>query len=398
MANYTVATINSTPALSTEGGGRNIAAASDGKLWAVYSKKPAGVNYQQIYAAYSSDGGQTWTEERVTFGYDTKHHFFPALAIDAFDNLHIVYTSSGRAPFATRWGVFYRERTIGGWQAEETVALQDVANPGQDYPAIAVGVADSVHVVWAGLGWGTHPAVKNIQYRAKIVNWGVVEQVTDMADRQDTPSIAIDSFGAVHVAWSGKAWGANPTMYQAAYGHGPAAWITGNITDEAHNHYYTRVAVDSNDDPHVVYHDAAGPAICYAKRTGVIWGAPEQVSQMGGNSQGYPSIALDRGDGIHVIWVAYGSGLSDDWMNLWYRKKAGAWLAPKPITEQDLNDEWGASLLWARYPEVGGVKTNVLPGLQKVIWEDMDAAVMFSETPGHAAGGRSQGHVISTFV
>jgi hypothetical protein len=62
MPSYTVATITSTPALSTEGGGRNIAVASDGKLWAVYSKKPAGINYHQIYVASSSDDGQTWTK------------------------------------------------------------------------------------------------------------------------------------------------------------------------------------------------------------------------------------------------------------------------------------------------------------------------------------------------
>ena len=395
---YTVATITSTPALSTEGGGRDIVVASDGKLWAVYSKKPAGVNYLQIHAAYSSDGGQTWTEERVTFGYDNKHHFFPALAIDAFDNLHLVYTSTGRAPFTARWGTFYRERTIGGWQAEETVALLDAANPGQDYPSIAIGVADSIHVVWAGLGWGTHPTIKNIQYRAKIGgSWDTVEQVADMASAQDMPSIAIDSYGAVHIAWSGKGWGINTTVSQIAYGHGPAAWITENITDDAHGHYYGRIALDSADDPHVAYYDSAVPGIYYNKRTGVIWGTPEQVSQVGGNPQGYPSIALDRSDNIHVIWSAYGSGLSNDYMNLWYRKKGGAWLVAKFITNQELNDEWAASLLWARYPEIGGVKTNVLPGLQKAIWEDMAASILFAETPVYAAG-KSQAHVISAFV
>ena len=209
MANYIVANLTSTPALSSEGGGRDIAIDRDGKLWVVYSKKPAGVNYHQIFAAWSTDNGQTWTEEQVT-AVNNKHHFFPALAIDAFDNLHIVYTSTGRAPFPFRWGVFYKRRGLGGWEAEETVALLDVNNPGQDYPTIAIGVADTIHVVWAGLGWGTHPTIKNIQYRAKIGGtWGTVEQVTDMAGIQDCPSMAIDSYGGVHVAWNGLGWGIN---------------------------------------------------------------------------------------------------------------------------------------------------------------------------------------------
>ena len=399
MAIHTVATITSTPALSTEGGGRNIAVASDGKLWAVYSKKPAGLNYQQIHAAYSSDGGLSWTEERVTFGYDNKHHFFPALAVDAFDNLHIVYTSTGRAPFATRWGVFYRRRGLAGWEAEETVALLDVANPGQDYPTIAVGVADSIHVVWAGLGWGTHPTIKNIQYRARIGGtWGTVEQVTDMASPQDIPSMAIDSFGAVHVSWTGRGWGINLGFNQVCYGHGPAAWIPENVTDHPHSHYMSRIALDSGDDPHIAYYDAGDDAIYYNSSTGVIWGTPEQVSHIGAALYGgYASIALDRNDNVHVIWPGYGQGLSNDFPNYWYRKKAGAWLAPKFITNQDINDQWAASLLWANYPEIGGVKTNVLPGLQKAIWEDMGASILFSETPVYAAG-RSQAHVVSAFV
>ncbi|MDD4985492.1 MAG: sialidase family protein [Dehalococcoidales bacterium] len=383
MTIHTVATINSTPALSAEGGGRDIVVASDGRLWVAYSKKPAGLSYLQIHVAYSDDNGQTWTEERVTFGYDNKHHFFPAIAIDSFENLHLVYTSSGRAPFATRWGTFYRERTIGGWQAEETIALLDVANPGQDYPTIAVGVADVPHVVWAGLGWGANPTIKNIQYRAKIGGtWGAVEQVTDKASPQDIPSIAIDSFGAVHVSWTGRGWGINTGINQVCYGHGPAAWITENVTDHPHSHSMSRIALDSGDNPHIAYYDSGDDAIFYSKRTGVMWGTPEQVSHVGAALYGgYCSIALDTSDNIHIVWPGYGQGLGNDFSNYWYRKKAGAWLVPMYITNQDLNDQWCASLLWASYPEIGGVKTNVLPDLQKLVWEDMSAAILFSETP-----------------
>jgi hypothetical protein len=230
MTIYTVAAIASTPVLSTERGGRDIVVACNRRLWAAYSRKPAGLNNMQIHVACSDDDGQTWTEERVTFSYDNRHHFFPALAIDSFDNLHLVYTANGRVPFATRWGVFYKERSIGGWQAEETVAHLNVANPGQDYPTIAIGVADVPHVVWPG----------------------------------------------------------------------------------------------------------------------------------------------------------YGQGLSEGWMNYWYRKKAASWLDPMYVTNQDVNDQWTASLLWARYPEVGGVKTNFLPDRQKVVWEDMSVAILSSETPAYA--------------
>ena len=76
MTIYTVASINSTPAFAAEGGGRDIVVSRDGRLWVAYSKKPAGLNNMQVHVAYSDDDGQTWTEERVTFGYDSRHHFF----------------------------------------------------------------------------------------------------------------------------------------------------------------------------------------------------------------------------------------------------------------------------------------------------------------------------------
>ena len=66
MANYIVANLTSTPALSAEGGGRDIAIDRDGKLWVVYSKKPAGVNYHQIFATYSTDNGQTWQQDDLS--------------------------------------------------------------------------------------------------------------------------------------------------------------------------------------------------------------------------------------------------------------------------------------------------------------------------------------------
>ena len=113
-----------------------------------------------------------------------------------------------------------------------------------------------------------------------------------------------------------------------------------------------------------------------------MWGTPEQVSHLGASlGWGYPSISLDRSDNIHVVWPSYGQGLSNAWTNYWYRKKTASWLEPEYVTDQDVNDQWCASLLWANYPEIAGVKTNVLSDLQKLVWEDMSVAILFSETP-----------------
>ena len=99
-----IASISSTPALSAEGGGRDICLDSSGRLWVVYSKIPAGLIRQQIYVAYSDDNGATWTEERVTTGYDGYHHFFPAIAADGFNGIHIVYQSLSQTDLYSAMG------------------------------------------------------------------------------------------------------------------------------------------------------------------------------------------------------------------------------------------------------------------------------------------------------
>ena len=311
-----IASISSTPALSAEGGGRDICLDSSGRLWAVYSKIPAGLIRQQIYVAYSDDNGATWTEERVTTGYNGYHHFFPAIAADGFNAIHIVYQSSGRAPFATRYGVFYRRRTIGGWDSEETVALLDVANPGQDYPTICVDTPGDVYIAWDGLGWGSNPGILNIKFRSKVAGvWQAVESVTDKAQAQMCVSMGMDSFGGVHLAWEGTGWGSFPAKKQIAYGHGQTAWFTENVTDENQGHYYGRIAIDSNDKPHVIYADD-GPHTWYMNKTGILWSAKEQVSPDTVTSSMYPTISLDKAGSVHAAWSSYGGGLSDSYLNL----------------------------------------------------------------------------------
>ena len=202
MGYYKIATITETPSLGAEGGGRSLARASSGRLWAVYSKKPGGYSYMQIHCAYSDNDGKTWPEEQVT-DIDTAHHFFPSIAIDSSDDLHVVYTGKNRSPYNSRWGVFYNKRTSGSWGSEETVALEDVSLPGQEYPAIAVDSSDDVHVVWNGKGWGSNPTILNIKYRKRTSgSLGSVESITDVAtNTQISASIAIEGSNDEGITW-----------------------------------------------------------------------------------------------------------------------------------------------------------------------------------------------------
>jgi len=65
---------------------RKLARTSDGVLHCVYSRSDG--SYSQIYHCYSSDGGESWTEEQIT---DAPYrHYGPSIAIDSKDNIHVV--------------------------------------------------------------------------------------------------------------------------------------------------------------------------------------------------------------------------------------------------------------------------------------------------------------------
>ncbi|RJQ10671.1 MAG: exo-alpha-sialidase, partial [Bacillota bacterium] len=154
MAIYTVA--SSTTNAAT---GRTLARTSTGRLWAVYVKSAGG--YNQIYAAYSDDGGATWTEEAVTSA--SANQAGPTIAIDSSDNVHVVWYGSSWGTNTAYENIQYRKRTT-SWQTQEAVTDK---NAHQYSPAIAIDSSDNVHVVWHGLGWGTNTAYNNIQYRQR---------------------------------------------------------------------------------------------------------------------------------------------------------------------------------------------------------------------------------------
>src|SRR5512137_1364124 len=66
---------------------RKLVRTSDGYLHCVYEGSD-GAN-TQIYCAHSADGGVTWLREPITS--DSHNQFNPSIAVDAGDDLHVVW-------------------------------------------------------------------------------------------------------------------------------------------------------------------------------------------------------------------------------------------------------------------------------------------------------------------
>jgi len=332
---------------------RKVARASDGTYWSVY-RLWNGITWH-IYCAYSNDGGLTWNEEQVSV-LAVSFNIEPSIAIDSNDNIHIVWVAW--TPANAFHNVHYRERTaIGVWNAVELVT--DVAN-NQNFPAIAVDSNDTIHVTWSGRGWGMVPLSDNIQYCQKLAGvWQAVEQVTDIGGVDYYPTIAIDIGNDVHVVWSRNQDIGYCLRTAGVWGAIEMVTATGGFPL---TQYYPVIAIGLDSVVHVAWLGlgwGANPGnenIQYRQRLVGIWQAQEAVTDNPDNME-WPSISLDTAGIVYVVWNDTPGGPTFD--NIYQRNRvAGIWGVPQLIVQTGDVDSW-CQILWAMWPLVGGRRTNI---------------------------------------
>ena len=340
---------------TAENGKRSLARTSDGTLHCVYHRSNG--TTQLVYYAYSKDQGATWTEEQVSYPPSkTNTQFFPSIAVDSKGNVHVVWNGFGWGTNTGKNNIEYRMRTSSGWQTQEAVTDK---TDSQVHPSIAVDSQDNVHVVWYGTRWGTNPLTANIEYRMRTSSgWQPPESVTDIAAIQKLLSIAIDSKDNVHVVWHGLGWGTNTGFNNIEYRmRTSSGWQPQEaVTDKNRNQFSPSVAVDSEDNVHVVWYglgwgtNTGNYNIEYRMRTSSGWQAQEAVTDKN-YDQVAPSVAVDSEDNVHVVWYGFGWGTNTFSFNIEYRMRTSSgWQPEVALTDLAFLQEYPV-LIWAEWPD-----------------------------------------------
>lgn len=316
---------------------RCVAKAPDGKIWVLYVNV-GGTATWDLYVAYSSDGGATWTEElALENGRPKIVTAVLCLVVDGSSVPHIFYEYDPSV--GSDHEVRVVSRTGGTWQAPETVSA--LSNSNILGLAACIDSSGNFHIAY-------HDNTLNVvRYVTGIVgSWGAAETAinanyknVDIAcSSADEPYIVCGRSG-IYMAYKSGTW-------QAAE----------KVDAIGESGFDPHLVIDSTDDIHVVWRDAVtDDEIFYRKRESAVWQTRIEVVTSVLDSWATPLISMDTADNVYVIYQFAGGTTIDE--NVYFKKITGTSLSgavtlDSSITQPDGKPSVFCSL-WHKYPTSG---------------------------------------------
>ncbi|KKM89235.1 hypothetical protein LCGC14_1250750 [marine sediment metagenome] len=313
----------------TDQNGRKLGRRPNGDYVTCYRYSDGSRN--QIFFAYSTDDGVTWTEEQVSFTTEAYDQERPALAVDIDGNVHIVWNGRGWGTNDTVENIQYKKRTT-SWGSQE--GITDEAES-QFSASVAVDSSSIPHVVWRGsFDNGGSPNFTRIQYSNRSSgSWSGAEDIGEGVvgiEDQTLPDLAIDSSNTIHIVWGGKGHGTYGARNQMLYKQGTAGAFGSKelVTDIDADQATGSIAIDSNGDIDLVWSGKGWGTnttvynIQYRKRLSGVWQTQEAITDAGGQGKGDASASLETGDSLNVVWR---SGTTGTVIIRHRRRSSGSW-------------------------------------------------------------------------
>ena len=267
-------------------------------------------NYHQIRYTKSTDRGNTWNIP-VNITSEYYEQFNPSIAIDSFNNIHIVW--NGYTPaYPWKLQIRYTKSIDGGntWSTPTEITSEDYS---QYVPTIGIDSSNTLHIVWEGYS-PSSPNCTQIRYAKSIDGgntWSIPTEITSENYSHFSPSMAIDSSNNIHIVWNGYS-PASPNYTQVRYAKSidrGSTWSNPTeITSDDYGQYGPTIGIDSSNNIHIVW-NGCSPAspnyaqIRYAKSIdrGNTWNIPVNITSEY-YAQYNPSIAIDSSNNIHIVW------------------------------------------------------------------------------------------------
>ncbi|WP_438995782.1 IPT/TIG domain-containing protein, partial [Poseidonia sp.] len=226
---------------------------------------------------HSTYDGSTWTHLKIM---DCDMCSNADLVIDSNDNVHIAYYHSISGSGYLLYSMYDGTSWTNNWSK---------SNVENDQISIALDANDQPHISYSRDGYICNAA--ELSYYDGS-SWSTVTLDSTTTYVGCDSSIAIDSNGFVHVAYRQHG---NMDMMIASNISG--SWQRYTVDNGAGVGYHSAIAVNSNDDLHLVYSsNAAGNSVYYAEgASGSAWAVSPE-----GNSRNTFSMYIDQYDIVHI--------------------------------------------------------------------------------------------------
>ena len=230
----------------------------------------------------------------------------PDVAVDSNNNVHVAFEADDQT-------VWYTMLDNNGNTLIDDTLIDDGGE--EVKPAIGVDSQDHVHMVWQSESGDYIAYIKLDPYlddmNGDAATLAAIQLVaaTDLYgdDSQQDPRIAIDSSDDVHVVWT------NYDDYEIVYmqlNSGGSVIVPYTVVADTYSGWQRRpfVAVDSNDDPHIVWNDDMGTdqdEIFYAMLDGSDGShliAATLITPDDDLDSKRSDIVVDDEDMVHIFW------------------------------------------------------------------------------------------------
>ncbi|MFH2071111.1 MAG: hypothetical protein ABIJ11_07930 [Elusimicrobiota bacterium] len=225
---------------------------------------------------------------------------YTSIALDTNNYPHISYGDS------TNWDLKYAKWTGTSWSIQTVDSagsvgyLTSIALDTNNYPHISywdITNGDLKYAKWTGASWSTQT----------VDSAGDVGHDTAIAlDTNNYPHISywdIANDDLKYAKWTGTSW-----LVQTIDSVGDVGWSSS---------YYTSIALDTNNYPHISYWDIANDDLKYAKWTGSSWDV-QTIDSSAGDVGHDTAIALDTNNEPHISYydnknydLKYAKGTAD---------------------------------------------------------------------------------------
>lgn len=256
------------------------------------------VDYDIFYKK-STDGGTNWSSpKRLT--WSTEGAVGPKMAVDSTDHVHMVY----QVNLSSNTDLFYKKSTNNGqdWSPPKRLTWNSGLSWRQD---IAIDSNDDIYIVWDD----TTPGESEIYYKKSTdggSSWSAIDRLTWNSGPSHSPSIAVDSNDNVHIVWADHTPGNNEIYYKMSTNGGSSWQSPKRLTWNSGDSNSPDLAVNPRDVLHVFWHDdSTGDFEIYCKISldnGTTWFPVDRITWSNTHSWN-PRIAISNVGDLHLTWI-----------------------------------------------------------------------------------------------